>query len=102
MPDVADVMDSMGKEELARLTAWAFDELIKLPPYTTKHIVRDGHELDVTIYHDLIAPTEHSIVVQVTKRGWLGLYHRVHVTGFVIKSSTEWRELTDEEKWPYT
>ena len=76
MSDVGSVMDSIAKEELVCLTVRPFDELINLPPYTTKQIARDGHDLTVTVYHDSIVPTEHQIVVQVISRGWLGLFAR--------------------------
>lgn len=72
MPDAADAMDSIAKEELAYLADKPFDELIKLPSYATKQVVRDGHEFAVTIYHDSIALAEHRIIVQVLQQGWLG------------------------------
>jgi len=100
MSDAADAMDSIAKEELAHLNIRSFDELVNLPSYTSKQVVRDGHELVVTIYHDSITLSEHRIVVQVIKQGWLGSY-RVCVNGFVLKSPTERRELTDEERWQY-
>ncbi len=101
MPDAANVMDSLVKEELTHLSVRSFDELVKLPSYTTKQVVRDGHEFALTIYHDSIASTEHRIVVQVIKQGWLGFSYRVHVDGFILTSPTERRELTDEERWQY-
>ncbi len=102
MSDVASVMDSIVMEEMARLTVSPFNELINLPPYSTKQVVRDDHKFSVTIYHDPVSLTEHQIVVQVFTRRWLGLCSWVHVDGFVLKSPTERRDLTDEERWPYT
>jgi hypothetical protein len=69
MSDANDVMGLIVKEELAQLAIKSFDELIKLAPHTTMHVVRDGYNLDITIYHDIIASGEHQIVVQVIKQG---------------------------------
>jgi len=72
-----------------------------LPRQSSEEVIRNENKLTVSIWHDLLDSGEHRIVVQVGKPGMLASW-RFHADGFVIKSASECRALTDEERSPFS
>jgi hypothetical protein len=101
MPPLSEDLSAVASERLAELSAKSFDELVMLPRQSSEEVTRNKNKLTVSVWHDLLDSGEHRIVVQVGKPGMLASW-RFHADGFVIKSASERRALTDEERSPFS
>lgn len=101
MPHLLAVLSAVASEQLAELSAKPFDELVVLPHQSSEEVIRDGNNLTVSVWHDLLDSGEHRIVVQVGKPGMLASW-RFHADGFVIMNKSERRALTDDERSPFS
>ena len=100
-PSVIQVMSRAVADRLKITSEKPFDEIEKLPDHISEELTLSGIKLIVTVWHDTLDTGEHRLVVQAYKPRILGI-GRMHTDGFITNSQGSMRELTSEERAPFT
>lgn len=99
--DIRQAVNNVVRTQLDALSHKSFDELAELPSHFSEELLLQEKKIILTVWHDVIAPQNHRIVVQAYKPGMLGV-GCMYADGFVINSLNEKRKLTLEEWAPFS
>lgn len=98
----ADPLSAAVHEEVERLKALDFSQLIDLPGSTERQVLVDTKALTVTIWHDVLPSGEHRVVAQASRSVLLGIGGAACADGFAVSAEGKLRELTDDELTSFT
>ena len=92
---VANIMGKLLQHELRWLAGFSYDDIRKFPLY----LDRQRGPFLVAFWHEKISNGRHKLVVQVCKRGCLGM--SVVIAGGFLCTHEGFRELKECELWDY-
>jgi hypothetical protein len=98
----ADPLSAAVNEEILRLKALDFSQLINLPESTERQVFVDTKPFTLTIWHDVLPSGEHRVVAQACRVFLFGIGGAACADGFSVSTEGKLRELTGYELVSFT
>lgn len=98
----ADPLNAAVHEEVERLKALDFSQIIDLPASTERKVAVGAKALTMTVWHDVLPSGEHRVVAQASRSILLGIGGAASADGFAVSADEKRRDLTDEELTSFT
>jgi hypothetical protein len=87
---------------LTELRERSFAELKSLPEAETRELAIRGKRVQLAIYRAPQSPERALVVVQAARHRWFGITTEIYAAGFVVSSSGEKLDASDEMLWDYS
>lgn len=100
-PQSADQLSAAVRDEVERLRALEFKQVVELPPVEEKRLVMGDQMIVLTTWHDVLPSGEHRLVAQASRKTALSLGVYLNADGIAVSGEDVFRALNDEELAPF-